>query len=54
LDKSLARRTYKKTLSICLWFSKIAWNIPFVSYFMQKIVEQDKIISLKQNKGEFD
>jgi len=21
-----------------LWFSKISWNIPFVSYFMQKIV----------------
>jgi len=21
-----------------LWFSKIAWNIPFVSYFRQKIV----------------
>jgi len=37
-DKSLARRTSRKTPSSCLWFSKITWNIPFVSYCMQKIV----------------
>jgi len=41
LDKSLnlSRRTYRKTLSSCLWFSKIAWNFQFVSYFLQKIVD---------------
>jgi len=44
MDKSLACRSYGKTLSSRLWFSKIVSNFPFFAYFQSMIAALSTLI----------